>query len=148
MNINVDSVATILATKHKCMDSLEGKIFTYISVFCYTCLSTCVLFIYIGYIEPDSSLLLAAGHGIAKAIDSKPDHFRFAGEIMENDTFTEDDCDNDDGQVKSSKSCSFKNSKRESTNENDKMAVENNTKKTKTLDMSDGKKIIIMNFTF
>jgi hypothetical protein len=43
---------------------------------------------------------------------------------------------------------SFKNSKRESTNEIDKMAAVNNAKKTKTLDMSDGKKIIIMNFTF
>ena len=105
-------------------------------------------YIYVGYIEPDTSLLMAAGLGIAKAISSKQDHSRFAGEVMDDDTVTEDDYENDSGQVQSSKSCSSRNTKRESTNENDKMAAENNAKKTKTLDMSDGKKIIIMNFTF
>ena len=58
---------------------------------------------YEGYTEPDTSLLIAVGLGIAKAIGSKQDHSRYGG------------CENDDGQVKSSKSCTFKNSKREST---------------------------------
>jgi len=62
---------------------------------------------------------MAAGLGIAKAISSKQDLLVKL-------------C-----QVQSSKSCSFKNSKRESTNDNDKMLAENNAKKTKTLYMSD-----------
>jgi hypothetical protein len=137
MNNNVDSVATSFATKHKRM------IYTYMNIISYI-----IILLYVGYIEPDTSLLMAAGLGIAKAISSKQDHSRFAGEVMDDDTVTEDNYENDSGQVQSSKSCSSKNSKRESTNEIDKMEAVNNAKKRKTLDMSDGKKIIIMNFTF
>ena len=86
---------------------------------------------------------MAAGLGIAKAISSKQDRSRFAGEVMDDETATEDDAENDTCPEESFNIDSFKNSKR-ATNEIDKMTA----KKTKTLDMSDGKKIIIMNFTF
>ena len=35
MNNNVDSVATSFATKHKCMESLKGKIYTYMNIISY-----------------------------------------------------------------------------------------------------------------
>ena len=44
------------------------------------------MFYSIGYNEPDTSLMLAAGHGIAKAISSKRVDKRFAGEVMDDDT--------------------------------------------------------------
>ena len=77
MNNKVDSVTTSMATKHKCMESLKGKT-------------------YLGYIVPDSSLLMAAGLGIAKAISSKKKSKHFAGEVMDDDTATEDE--NDDAK--------------------------------------------------
>jgi hypothetical protein len=40
------------------------------------------MFYSIGYVEPDTSLMLAAGLGIAKAISSK----RFTGEVMDDET--------------------------------------------------------------
>ncbi len=66
--------------KHKCMEYFRN-------------IKTC--YIYIGYIEPDTSLLMAAWHGIAKAS-------RIILDLQEDETVTEDD----DGQVKSSNSCS------------------------------------------
>jgi hypothetical protein len=51
---------------------------------------------------------------------------------MEDDTFTEDDYENDDGKVKSTKICGFKNSKRESTSKIDKMTAEKNRVYAKT----------------
>ena len=44
------------------------------------------MFWLIGYVEPDTSLMLAAGLGIAKAISSKRVDKRFAGEVMDDDT--------------------------------------------------------------
>ena len=41
------------------------------------------MFWLIGYVEPDTSLMLAAGLGIAKAISSKRVDKRFAGEVMD-----------------------------------------------------------------
>ena len=40
----------------------------------------------IGYVEPDTFLMLAAGLGIAKATSSKRVDKRFAGEVMDDDT--------------------------------------------------------------
>ena len=44
------------------------------------------MFYSIGYDEPDTSLMLAAGLGIAKAISSKRVDKRFVGEVMDDDT--------------------------------------------------------------
>ena len=44
------------------------------------------MFYSIGYVEPDTSLMLAAGLGIAKAISSKRVDKRFAGEVMDDET--------------------------------------------------------------
>jgi hypothetical protein len=44
------------------------------------------MFYSIGYVEPDTSLMLAAGLGIAKAISSKRVDKRFAAEVMDDDT--------------------------------------------------------------
>ena len=44
------------------------------------------MFYSIGYNEPDTSLMLAAGHGIAKAISSKRVDKWFVGEVMDDDT--------------------------------------------------------------
>jgi hypothetical protein len=44
------------------------------------------MFYSIGYVEPDTSLMLAAGLGIAKAISSKRVDKRFVGEVMDDDT--------------------------------------------------------------
>ena len=44
------------------------------------------MFYSIGYVEPDTSLILAAGLGIAKAISSKRVDKRFAGEVMDDET--------------------------------------------------------------
>ena len=44
------------------------------------------MFYSIGYVEPDTSLMLAAGLGIAKSISSKRIDKRFAGEVMDDDT--------------------------------------------------------------
>ena len=44
------------------------------------------MFYSIEYVEPDTSLMLAAGLGIAKAISTKRVDKRFAGEVMDDDT--------------------------------------------------------------
>ena len=44
------------------------------------------MFYSIGYVQPDTSLMLAAGLGIAKAISSKRVDKRFVGEVMDDDT--------------------------------------------------------------
>ncbi len=44
------------------------------------------MFYSIGYVEPDTSLMLVAGLGIAKAISSKRVDKRFAGEVMDDET--------------------------------------------------------------
>ena len=44
------------------------------------------LYYSIGYVEPDKSLMLAAGLGAAKGISSKKVDKRFAGEVMDDDT--------------------------------------------------------------
>ena len=44
------------------------------------------MFYSIGYVEPDTSLMLAAGLGIAKAISSKRVDKTFAGEVMDDET--------------------------------------------------------------
>jgi hypothetical protein len=44
------------------------------------------MFYSIGYNEPDTSLMLAAGLGIAKAISSKRVDKRLVGEVMDDDT--------------------------------------------------------------
>ena len=44
------------------------------------------MFYSIGYVEPDTSLMLAAGLGIAIAISSKRVDERFAGEVMDDET--------------------------------------------------------------
>ena len=59
MNNNVDSVAISMATKHKCMESLKGNIYFIKCV--YTCnvhFSFVSLDFFVGYIAPDSSLLM------------------------------------------------------------------------------------------
>ena len=44
------------------------------------------MFYSIGYVEPHTSLMLAAGLEIAKAISSKRVDKRFVGEVMDGDT--------------------------------------------------------------
>ena len=44
------------------------------------------MFYSIVYVEPDTSLMLAAGLGIAKAISSKRVDQRFVGEVVDDDT--------------------------------------------------------------
>jgi hypothetical protein len=44
------------------------------------------MFYSIGYVEPDTSLMLTAGQLIAKAISSKRLDKRFVGEVMDDDT--------------------------------------------------------------
>jgi hypothetical protein len=62
------------------------------------------MFYSIGYVEPDTSLMLAVGLGIAKAISSKRVDKRFVGEVMDDDTVgsTQDEnTDNNSNQLSS-----------------------------------------------
>jgi hypothetical protein len=95
---------------------------------------------------------MAAGLGIAKAISSKKKSKHFAGEVMDDDTATEDEDDdaeelNHTENIRASNT-GFKHSNQLSTDEIKAIENMNQPKKTKSIEMGDGKKIIIMNFTF
>ena len=45
-------------------------------------------------------MLLQAGLGIAKAISSKQDHKRFAGEVLDDETIHDNDTENDENVEK------------------------------------------------
>ena len=95
---------------------------------------------------------MEAGLGIAKAISSKKKSKHFAGEAMDDDTATEDE-DHDAEEVDHTENIrasnsGFKHSNQLSSDDITSIENMNQSQKTKSIEMGDGKKIIIMNFTF
>jgi len=95
---------------------------------------------------------MAAGLGIAKAISSKKNSKNFAGEVMDDDTASEDEDDtaNEGAALENimPAKTSFKHSNLLSSEDMALMESNNPSKKTKLIEMENGKKIIIMNFSF
>jgi len=115
-------------------------------------LSYTSIILQIGYVAPDPSLLMAAGLGIAKAISAKQNPRRFAGEVMDNDTDEDNNNDDDDENItennKMVKKSTLKHSNLLSAEEKEVIAGLNPAKQAKTFELSDGKKIIVMNMNF
>jgi len=86
------------------------------------------------------------------AAGSKKKSKHFAGEVMDDDTATEDEDEdaeelNHTENIRASNT-GFKHSNQLSTDEIEAIENMNQPKKSKSIEMGDGKKIIIMNFTF
>ena len=65
------------------------------------------MFYSIGYVEPETSLMLAAGLGIAEAISSNRVDKRFACEVMDDDTAGSTQDGNKDYRNKNSCTANF-----------------------------------------
>ena len=97
---------------------------------------------------PDPSLLMAAGLGIAKAMSAKQNPRRFAGEVMDNESDDDDEDETINENDKNFNKSSFKHPNQLSAEEHEVIAGLNPAKQAKTIEMSDGKKIIVMNLNF
>ena len=92
---------------------------------------------------------MAAGLGIAKKISAKQNPRRFAGEVMDKDTDDDKMMRNIAENDKMVKKSSLKHSNLFSADEKEVFAGGlNSAKQAKTFELSDGKKIIVMNMNF